>query len=195
MGKLNINFVSNGKDIFKDASLQGKIGKAQYFQRKYSFKKIQEIEVEKDITISLDIDYLQNEIDWEQFYDLTPEIIENLKEIEYYRSYKDSLNAIISELEHCRFEDRYKIEELGLKAIRIIGNIKESKFDKTLDSLKCTDLELSKLRYTVEQKEVHFLLKYIKNSDSLKRKNNAVNEAVHQLTFEIGMITTYLYDY
>jgi hypothetical protein len=65
MGKLNIIFISNGKDIFKDVSLQEKMGKAQYFHRKYSFKKIQEIVIEKDITISLDIDKLQNEIEWE----------------------------------------------------------------------------------------------------------------------------------
>ncbi len=186
MGQISFIYLSGGKEISKDTSLFDKIAKVQYLQRKHGISKIiNELKIDESIEIEIDVDKINDEIIWEQFKQLSPNIIENIKEIEYYHSIQESLKSILSELRYCRYENKDKIKNLGEQAVRIIENTKGSNFNKSLYTSK--DI-VGRLIYTIEQKEVNFLIEYIKPKDSIKKKTQAVNDAFRQLSLEIQML-------
>ena len=124
MGKISIKFIANGKDLFQEDSSFDESAKAQYFQRKYCLRKIQKIETADEILLEIDIDGIQNDIPWKSFTQLSPMIIENINEIQYYHEIYSQLTEIISDLKNRRFEERYEIKDIGEQALRIEKNIK-----------------------------------------------------------------------
>ena len=193
MGQITFIFLSGGKEIFKETSLSEIIAKVQYLQRKHCVSKIQELRIDEDIEIKIDIEEIKDEIKWEQFEQLSPKIIENIRGIEYFHNIKESLKSIISNLGYCRYVDRFKIQALGEQAIRIIESTKESIFNKSFYSYNTPLIE--NLKYTVEQKEVPFLIEYVKPKDSNKKQKQAVDQAVRQLIFDIEILINKLSDY
>ena len=157
----------------------------QYLEIHHDFERAQKIEVENGMTLILDYEKYKNGIIWDDFIELDLETINKLKELTYYAEIIYSLEKIIKQFYYFDYSDRYKIQDLGQEAYKIINNITEPKFLLNLELHKKKHLE--DLWHTLN-KEVSILMN--SNYRSSKRQNN--KEAIEAIKYLESDINSFI---
>jgi len=182
MGKLKINFLSKGENV-EHSNFHKYRGYIQRYQRQYHTSTLNKIEFDgEDYEINLDVEHLENGIDFSSYEYPTLELKGKVLELLYYKDSESNFKDIIKSIEASNYSDRYDIKRLGQKALTLM--------ESTRDSDIFPELQFDRERYIGDLKhtlnsEVDILVNYTKSSSSKKSQNESVQSAVKHLLSDI----------
>jgi hypothetical protein len=183
MGNLKIRYLSGGKNVLEKPYVFEKVGNAQYFQSKYDTDKMEKITTEgDDFLIHIDLDKIDNEINWSDQVFPNDDIKSQVELILYLRNISNEIKKITEEIQSCRkWERRFHIDRLGRNAFEIISGVKDLpqenwNFNKSHS--------LANIGHTIG-KEVGYI-SFLKPGDSEKRKREIINQAIDRLISDIN---------
>lgn len=183
MGKLKINYLHNGENV-EDDNFHEYMGYIQGFQRKYHTSVLNEVEFDgEDYTINLDIDELElkNGIDFNSYDYPSPELKDKVLEILYYKNVESQLKDVIKRISLSDFKNRYDIQHLAEKALKLIESTKDSEIFPALKFDR--EQSISALKHTINQ-ELDILV-HSKSNSSKKSQNENLNWAIRHLISDI----------
>lgn len=182
MGKLKINFLSKGENI-EDDNFHEYRGYIQRYQRQYHTSTLNKIEFDgEDYEINLDVEQLENGIDFSSYEYPTPELKERVLELLYYKDLESNFKEIIKSIDASNYSDRYDIKRLAQKALTLM--------ESTRDSDIFPELQFDRERYIGDlehtlNSEVDILVNYTKSISSKKSQNESVHSAAKHLLSDI----------
>ena len=174
MGTIKVKFFSEGQDAFMHPDFS-KGAFAQSLKRKYGINNMEKLEVpNNDFIIEIDIDEVEDEIDWNKIDFPNSIIKEKIDEIIYYAQIKNRIDEILNEIEWKDFDDRFDLCKIVEPLISIVENLRESKYFRLIQNLGKTKI-VNDLKYTILQKEGRHL-RSMKMKSSNKSKRIAISE-------------------
>jgi len=186
MGKIIFEF-KWGDDSISNVNNYGKgLAKLQYFQRKYRMDIIEQIHIpEEDCHININIQDLDQEIDWDSLPLPNEKVRQIIRSLEHYQYLSEELDRILSEIRYITYEKKYDLNRLGRQAIAIISSFRPCEHFENIHTDK--SISIKDISYTLD-KEVEILITYVKQRASQKRKNDALYDARRHLTNTIKRI-------
>lgn len=189
MAKIIFDIKWGGEPISNFERSVKEIATLQHFRRKYRFDIIESIELDDDFTITIDIKDLSQKIDWKSLTLPNEKVRQIIRDLEHYQDLSEQLDKILGDLHSKNFDKRNEIGQLGVRAIDIISSfIPGEHFNNFLGN---KGVSIQEIQHTLN-KEVDILTSYVRDKDSQKRKNEALNDAVRHLKrdiqgFKIGL--------
>jgi hypothetical protein len=182
MGKLKINFLYKGGNV-EDNPFHQWMGYIQKYQRKYHTSTLNLLEFDgENYQINLDVEQLDNGVDFSSFNYPSQELKNRVIELLYYKDLEFEFRNIIKLISSSEYNDRYEIRALGEKATKLMTQIKDSEIYPELKFER--ERYIGDIKHTLNQ-EVEILIKYTKNSSSKSSQRESLNSAVKHLLDDI----------
>lgn len=122
MGKFTVRLLWQGQDIFQQ-HYNPRFDHAYDLAAHYGIQRMNGLDYEgEDATLDFEIEQLGETIAWDTCPYPTPKLRLAIMAIIALVPVRKALEKVIEKIEHCRFEQRYDLDNLGREALRIIDN-------------------------------------------------------------------------